>query len=65
MSVEREGTLIRFVCDGTGCRKNYEVYDESFTESWVEARHMGWVNSEINGTWTHYCCQCKRELGDD
>jgi hypothetical protein len=65
MSIEREGPLTRFVCDERGCRKNYEVHDEMFAASWAEAKHAGWVNAERDGAWTHYCPECKRDLGDD
>ena len=65
MSVERDGSLTRFVCDERGCHRNYEVCDESFEISWAETKKYGWVNSYQRGVWKHHCPQCARELGDD
>ncbi len=67
MSIERDGTLIRFTCDERGCRKNYEVYEDTteFNDAWREARHYGWVSAHGNDGWKHYCPKCKLELGDD
>lgn len=64
MSVEREGSLTRFTCDGGGCRKNYEGMD-GFVSAWQEARCHGWANMEYRGVWTHYCKMHAGELGDD
>jgi hypothetical protein len=66
MSVEREGSLTRFTCDGGGtCRANYEGVD-GFSSAWKEARAHGWVNAETSDrTWQHFCPTCKRDLGDD
>lgn len=64
MSVEREGSLTRFTCDGDRCHKNYEGVD-GFVSAWTEARAHGWVNAiDRWGTWKHYCPKCKKELGD-
>lgn len=72
MSVERDGKLTRFVCDGgddmrgVPCRANYEVNLKGpLGHAWSEARAMGWVNTESGGVWQHYCPTCKKELGDD
>lgn len=70
MSVEREGRLTRFLCDGgkdargVTCRANYESDAGAFADAWKEAKHLGWVNSHGGGAWTHYCVDCKRELGE-
>jgi hypothetical protein len=70
MTVEREGRLTRFVCNGgvdrrgVMCRCNYETDAGSFADAWREAKHMGWVNAESGGTWTHYCGDCKKDMGD-
>lgn len=65
MSVEREGSLTRFTCDGGGCRKNYEGVD-GFVSAWAEAKCHGWVGvPDGRGDWRHYCPTCRRELGDD
>lgn len=71
MSIEREGSLTRFNCDGgkdargVVCRANYEGVD-GFVSAWAEAKQRGWVNAEqSNRTWNHYCPSCKMELGDD
>lgn len=67
MSVEREQSLIRFTCDGDGCRRNYEGVD-GFGSAWAEAKCHGWVTmpKRMGGdVWLHYCPACKRDLGDD
>lgn len=64
MSVEKDGQLTRFNCDGGRCHKNYEGTD-GFSNVWAEAKHHGWVNSEHRDGWRHYCSQCKLEYGDD
>ncbi len=65
MSVEREGSLTRFVCDEPGCHRNYEVHDETFQRSWAEARSSGWVAVVRFEQWQHACKECAKELGDD
>ena len=65
MSVERDGSLTRFVCDEPRCHKNYEVYDETFQKSWAEAKTAGWVNLFSKSEWSHVCKECAKELGDD
>ncbi len=63
MSIEREGSLTRFNCDGVRCHRNYEG-EAGFTVTWKEAKSDGWINAEHRGVWTHYCPTCKRELGE-
>lgn len=62
MSIEREGSLTRFNCDGAGCYKNYEGGE--FFSAWAEAKSEGWVNLQSRGSWQHYCPTCKKQLGD-
>lgn len=64
MTVEREGKLTRFTCNGQGCHKNYEGVD-GFSSAWIEAKTHGWVNTELRGVWEHFCPTCKLLLGDD
>ena len=68
MSIERETGVTRFVCNGDGCRANYESDERAFTEAWREARSAGWVFGGLGGSndnGIHYCPRCKLELGDD
>jgi hypothetical protein len=72
MSIEREGSLTRFTCDGgidrrgVSCRANYEGVD-GFVSAWTEAKAHGWINVQniSDSSWKHYCKDCKLELGDD
>lgn len=63
MSVEREGSVTTFTCDGPACHKNYDG-DEGFVYTWNEAKAHGWVNAEHLGEWSHFCPSCKKQLGD-
>lgn len=68
-----KGMPTRFDCDGgvnakgIRCRANYESGHRSYTDAWRECRTAGsgWVNTNVDGQWLHYCPSCKKELGDD
>lgn len=65
------GMPTRFDCDGgvdrrgIRCRANYESDHRFLTDAWRECRTAGWVITNVDGQWLHYCPSCKKELGDD
>ena len=58
MSIDRDGTLIVWVCDG--CGEELEPETEDFYEALKELREQGWqARKNANGQWEHYCETCK------
>ena len=57
MASEKEGQLVRFICDR--CQEEHEIQSHSFSDAWQSAKDDGWrCFKNDDDEWEHRCPDC-------